>query len=189
MIKEIEIPQRNRIHPYKFNLWIALGSIVMMFAGFTSAYIVMHGRNTWESFPLPGIFWFSTGVILLSSLTMQQALRNFKERNMKRYRQLITLTAFLGLVFLCSQAVGFHELYGRGIKLDWNVSAGLLFIITGLHMLHVLGGVITLLIIFFMAYRRKVRSYDALPVELAATYWHFVDILWIYLFIFFIWIR
>ncbi|MHB1920751.1 MAG: cytochrome c oxidase subunit 3 [Chitinophagaceae bacterium] len=189
MMEEIEVDQRNRIHPYKFNLWIALGSIVMMFAGFTSAYIVMHARNTWQSFPLPRIFWFSTAVIMLSSLTMQKALMNFKARNMNRYKRLITLTVFLGLVFLVSQAIGFHELYSKGIKLDWNVSAGLLFIITGLHMLHVLGGVITLLIIFFMAFRRKVHSYDSIPVELAATYWHFVDILWIYLFLFFIWIR
>lgn len=181
--------QQNRIHPYKFNLWVAIGSIIMMFGGFTSAYVVMHARNTWVSFDLPVEFWFSTGIILLSSGTMHLALKNFKLRNFRAYRRLITITAFLGLIFLLSQSLGFYNLYSRGIKLAWNVSAGLLYIITGLHMLHVFGGVIALFVQFLRAFRRRIRSYDPLPVELVATYWHFVDLLWIYLFLFFIWIR
>lgn len=178
--------QRRRIHPYKFNLWVAMGSIVMLFAGFTSAYIVMRGTAKWQSFALPHIFWVSSFVILLSSMTMHLSLKNFRERNMSRYKILITLTAFLGVVFLVLQTLGFVHLYSRGIRLTWNVSAGLLFIITGLHMLHVIGGVIALLIIFALAYSRKIRTYSAVPVEIVSTYWHFVDALWIYLFIFFI---
>lgn len=181
--------QRKRIHPYKFIIWVAMGSIVMLFGGFTSAYVVMHARSTWESFQLPGIFRFSTVVIVLSSITMHMALRSFKMHNMIRYKILVTITAFLGLVFMLSQSIGFMHLYGEGIVLDWNVSAGLLYIITGAHMLHVFGGVVALLIIFFRAYRKRVRSYDAIPIEVAATYWHFVDVLWIYLYIFFILIR
>lgn len=178
--------QRGRIHPYKFNMWVALGSIVMLFAGFTSAYIVMRGDGGWQSFALPHIFWFSTLVILASSLTMHLSLKNFRERNMGSYKNLITLTAVLGVVFLVSQTLGFMNLYSKGIKLTWNVSAGLLFVITGMHMLHVLGGVIALLIIFARAYRKSIRTYSAVPVEIVSTYWHFVDALWIYLFIFFI---
>ncbi|WP_344974262.1 cytochrome c oxidase subunit 3 [Compostibacter hankyongensis] len=181
--------QRKRIHPYKFNMWVAMGSIVMMFAGFTSAYLVMQSRSTWQSFELPEVFWFSTAVILVSSGTIQWAYRSFKAHNMGRYKMLITVTAVLGLVFLASQTTGFAELYERGLKLDWNVSVALLYIIAGAHMLHVLGGVVALLIIFIRAYRRKVRSYDPIPIEVVATYWHFVDVLWIYLYVFFLWIR
>ena len=106
-----------------------------------------------------------------------------------RYKILITVTALLGLVFLISQGLGFSRLYSQGITLQWNISASLLYIIVGAHMVHVLGGVIALLVIFFRAYRRHVRTYDPVPVEVVATYWHFVDGLWIYLYIFFLWIR
>ena len=117
---------------------------------------------------------------------MHRSLRDFRERSMGKYKAMITLTAALGVVFLVSQTLGFISLYSRGIRLDWNVSAGLLFVITGMHMLHVLGGVIAILVIFARAYRKNIRSYSALPVEIVSTYWHFVDVLWIYLYIFFI---
>jgi cytochrome c oxidase subunit 3 len=170
-------------------MWLVLAGIVMFFAAFTSAYLVMRTRNSWEQFGLPEVFWFSTAVIVLSSYTMHLSLKNFREHNMRRYKMLITLTALLGIVFLVAQVIGFANLYHRGITLQWNLSASLLFIIVGAHMVHVLGGVIALLVIFARAYRRRIRSYDAVPVEVAATYWHFVDGLWIYLYIFFLLIR
>lgn len=170
-------------------MWLGLAGIVMFFAAFTSAYLVMRSQRSWEHFKLPDIFWFSTAVILVSSVTMHLSVKSFKDRRMQRYKVLITVTALLGLVFLISQGGGFLSLYHRGITLQWNLSASLLYIIVGAHMLHVLGGVIALLIIFFRAYRRRVRTYDAVPVEVVATYWHFVDGLWIYLYLFFLWIR
>jgi cytochrome c oxidase subunit 3 len=170
-------------------MWLALAGIVMFFAAFTSAYLVMRSRNSWEGFSLPDIFWFSTAVIVASSITMHLSVKNFKDRRMMRYKILITVTALLGLVFLISQGLGFSRLYSQGITLQWNISASLLYIIVGAHMVHVLGGVIALLVIFFRAYRRHVRTYDPVPVEVVATYWHFVDGLWIYLYIFFLWIR
>ncbi|SFV32376.1 cytochrome c oxidase subunit 3 [Thermoflavifilum thermophilum] len=181
--------QRKKIHPYKFNMWVAIAAIVMMFGGLTSAYVVMHGQSRWVSFQLPHQFIFSTTIILLSSLTMALAVKSFRQHQMNRYKMLITITAALGVVFMISQFMGFRFLYAHGVNLTFNVSASLLFIITGLHMLHVLGGVIALLVMFFRAFRSRVRSYDPVPVEVAATYWHFVDILWIYLFGFFIWMR
>lgn len=170
-------------------MWLVLAGIVMFFAAFTSAYLVMRTRNTWEGFRLPDVFWFSTIVILLSSYTMHISLKSFKEHRMQRYKTLITLTALLGVIFLVMQVIGFANLYGRGITLQWNLSASLLFIIVGAHMVHVLGGVIALFVIFARAYRRHTRTYDAVPVEVVATYWHFVDGLWIYLYIFFLLIR
>lgn len=170
-------------------MWLGLAGIVMFFAAFTSAYLVMHAQRSWEGFALPDVFWFSTAAILVSSFTMHLAVKRFKDHRMQHYKTLITVTALLGLVFLVSQGEGFYSLYARGITLQWNLSASLLYIIVGAHMLHVLGGVVALFVVFFRAYRRNVRTYDVVPVEVVATYWHFVDGLWIYLYIFFLWIR
>lgn len=183
--------QPQRIHPHKFTLWVAMGSIVMMFAGLTSAYIVKKNQSNWLAFELPKIFWVSTIVILLSSLTMHLATKAFKAREMSRYRTLITATAALGVTFLVMQYFGFMDLEGHGIALigpKSNSSASFLFVITALHMLHVLGGVVALLVIFARAFRTQVKSYNSVPVEIAGIYWHFVDVLWIYLFIFYSWI-
>src|ERR1700730_4516986 len=108
--------QRNKIHPHKFTLWIGIGSIVMMFAGLTSAYIVKREQPNWTSFEMPKIFWYSTAAILLSSLTIQFAFRSFKEREMQRYRRLVLATLVLGLTFICCQLIGFRELWDSGIS-------------------------------------------------------------------------
>lgn len=181
----------SRIHPHKFTLWVGMGSIIMMFAGLTSAYVVKKNQSNWLEFNLPQIFWYSTFVILLSSVTIHLTVKAFKAREMGRYRLLITLTAALGVLFLVLQLLGFRELQNSNIALvgaKSNSAASFLFVITGLHMLHILGGVIALLIIFARAYAVKVKNYSSLPIEMAATYWHLVDVLWIYLFIFYNWI-
>ena len=130
---------KKRMHPHKFTLWVAIGSIVMMFAGLTSAFIVKSNQSTWIPVAVPKIFWASTAAILLSSLTIQLALRSFKQRFMQQYRMLVGLTLILGIAFVLMQWLGFQQL--------WNDSS--------------------------------------VPVEVAATYWHFVDLLWLYLLVFF----
>jgi cytochrome c oxidase subunit 3 len=191
MMTTVQTREPQKIHPHKFTLWVGMGSIVMMFAAFTSAYIVKKNQSSWLEFELPRIFWYSTFVILASSVTMQLAIKAFKAREMTRYRNLVTITAILGVLFLVMQGMGFQSLELKNIALTGaksNSAASFLFVITGLHMLHVLGGVIALLVIFFKAYRLKVKNYSSLPIELAGTYWHFVDAIWIYLFIFYNWI-
>ena len=180
--------QRTRIHPHKFTMWIAMGSIVMMFAGLTSAYIVRSNQDNWLEFSLPGIFWYSTAVILASSVFMHLSVKSFKAREMKKYRLLITVTVLLGILFAVLQFLGFLSVNNSGVQLlgqGSNPSASFLAVIAGLHVLHVLGGVIALLIILFKAYSARSKNYSAVPVEIAGTYWHFVDAIWIYLFIFF----
>ncbi len=179
--------ERQRIHPHKFTLWIALGSILMMFAGLTSAYIVRRNQANWLEFSMPPVFWYSTLVILLSSLTMHLSYKSFKARDMARYRFLITVTAILGIVFAVLQGWGFVYLNDHGVKLvgsGSNPSASFLGVITGLHALHVLGGVIALIVIFIRAYSSRIKTYNTTTIELVSTYWHFVDVLWLYLFIF-----
>jgi cytochrome c oxidase subunit 3 len=180
--------QRKKIHPHKFTLWVAIGSIVMMFAGLTSAYIVKRSQANWALVEMPVIFWFSTVAILLSSLTIYMAQKAFGNREMRKYRQLLGLTAGLGLVFLVLQIIGFAGYEQQDIRLTGagsNASYSFLLAIAALHGVHVLGGVITLIVIYIRAVSTKSRNYSAVPVDVAATYWHFVDLLWIYLFIFF----
>ena len=180
--------QRKKIHPHKFTLWVAIGSIVMMFAGLTSAYIVKSNQASWQSIVIPKVFWYSTAVILLSSLTIQMALRSFKEREMNRYRMLIATTTVLGILFVVLQYFGFRQLWNSGVTFKGSNAGQFLYVISGLHALHVLGGVVVLIAMFIKAFFGMTKNYSSVPVELASTSWHFVDFLWLYLFVFFMWI-
>ena len=173
--------QKNRIHPHKFTLWIGLASIVMMFTGFTSAYIVKRNLANWITFDLPRIFWYSTAVIIISSLTIILSRNYFRQREMKQYRLWLAVTMILGIAFVCMQYIGFTQLWHNGVTLTRNVSFSFLYIIVGLHALHVIGGVIALIILLAKAYSIKRKNYSPVPIDLMNTYWHFVDLLWIYL--------
>jgi cytochrome c oxidase subunit 3 len=186
---EIVNDQRKKIHPHKFTLWVGLGSIIMMFAGLTSAYVVKRDQPGWTTFFIPRAFWYSTAVILISSLTIQMALKAFKDREMLRYRNLLSITAVLGLLFILLQWIGFRQIWASGINFHGSGGGQFLYVIAGLHALHVLGGIIPLVIMVGRAYASKVRSYNSVPVEVMSTYWHFVDMLWLYLFIFFMWVK
>jgi cytochrome c oxidase subunit 3 len=181
--------QKNRIHPHKFTLWIALASIIMMFTGFTSAYIVKRSMADWITFELPRIFWYSTAVIILSSITIIISRNYFRQRDMRLYRLWLIFTLVLGTAFVCMQYIGFSELWHSGITLTRNVSFSFLYIIVGLHALHVLGGVVALIILSIRAYSIKRKTYNLVPVDLMNTYWHFVDLLWLYLLVFLTMIR
>ncbi len=176
--------QKDRIHPHKFSLWIALASIIMMFTGFTSAYLVKRNMANWTTFELPLIFWYSTAVIIISSITIIVSRNYFRQREMKKYRLWLGVTLVLGTAFVCMQYIGFSELWHSGVTLTRNVSFSFLYIIVGLHALHVVGGVIALIILLIKAYSAKRKNYSIIPIDLMSTYWHFVDILWIYLLVF-----
>lgn len=192
---------RRKIHPQKFMMWIAMGSMAMAFAGLTSGYLVRQAQGNWRYYQLPAMFWYSTIAIVISSVTMALGVKAFKNRQMSRYRMLITTTLILGVIFGLLQYGGFYQLYHQvqairingetlkqaaPVRLDGNPSESFLFIIAGLHLAHLVGGVIALLIVFLKAFSRKVKIYNSTGLEIAATYWHFVDILWVYLFVFFL---
>ena len=188
MTLEIVSQQRKKIHPHKFTLWVAIASVLMMFAGLTSAFIVKSNLVGWRQIEMPRIFWGSTIAIVASSVTIQAALRSFRQREMNNYRLLLGITFLLGIVFVALQWFGFMELWDQQ-KVTFRGVAGagqFLYVIFGLHAIHVIGGVIALMVLFSRAFFGNVKSYNPVPVEIAATYWHFVDILWLYLLIFFI---
>lgn len=185
----VSTQQQNKIHPHKFSLWVALVSIIMMFAGLTSAYIVKSNLAGWINIEIPNIFWLSTAIIVSSSLTMQLALRAFKQRERQQYRSWLTVTLVLGLGFIICQYIGFNILWNHGVVFEGASAGQFLYVIAGLHALHILGGIIALLVMVLKSYFGKVKSYNTVPVEVMATYWHFVDILWIYLLVFFTLVR
>ena len=184
--------QKRKIHPHTFTLWVAIGSILMMFAGLTSAYIVKRSQASWLMIEIPVMFWYSTATILASSVTVQLALKALKKREMINYRRLLVVTAVLGVLFIVLQVAGFRQFAAQDIRLigaGSNASYSFLLAISGMHGVHVLGGVVALVVIAIRALNSSTRSYSTVPLEIAATYWHFVDALWIYLFIFFNWMK
>ncbi len=185
----VAMEQRKKIHPHKFTLWVGIGSLLMMFAGLTSAYIVKRNQANWQTFELPQLFWYSTVAIILSSITIFLAERAFKQREMKKYRSFLSATVVLGVLFIVLQSLGFQQLWEKGITLQASVSYSFLYVIIGLHAAHVLSGILALILLFAKAFSTKTRNYNSVPVELVSTYWHFVDILWIYLLIFLMMIR
>ncbi|MEO6327925.1 MAG: cytochrome c oxidase subunit 3 [Ginsengibacter sp.] len=181
--------QRKRIHPHKFTLWVGIGSITMMFAGLTSAYIVKRNLANWITFDLPLIFWYSTVIIILSSLTILIGRNHFKQGEMAKYRQWLSITTGLGILFVVTQTLGFINLWNNGITLTRNVSFSFLYIIVGLHALHVVAGLIALLVILGRSFSSRRKLYSTIQIDLMSTYWHFVGFLWIYLLIFLVLIR
>ena len=183
------VDQNKKIHPHKFTLWVGIGSIIMMFAGLTSAYIVKRQQPGWTNYVTPIAFYYSTAIMIISSVTIFLAGKSFSERRMVRYKKLVVATAILGLVFMLLQWLGFRHLWKTGTTLQGSGAGQFLYIIAGLHGLHVLGGVIALFTLYLKARNTRIRSYNAVPVGVVSTYWHFVDLLWIYLFIFFLMVQ
>lgn len=188
-------PENNTLQGKRFLLWLAIGSTVMMFAGFTSAYIVKKAdASSWTQFTLPLQFYISTALILASSVFMFVARRGFSAGNLFRYRNFLLLTFLAGVGFLISQVSGWRTLVGEGIIINEEVSGAFFYVISGAHALHVTGGVIILLIALIRVSKRIKRAgrddeetinpERMYRVDLTSIYWHFVDILWIYLFFF-----
>ena len=174
----------RKMEPQKFMMWFAIGSITLTFAGFTSAYIVRKAQGLWEQFTMPSIFYYSTVIILLSSLIFILGKRAFKAKDFKKYNLAMLVTLLLGITFMVLQYMGFKLLYSENVRINGNVSNSFFFVIAGAHLLHILGGVIALTISWLRNYIRPEAKRTLLSVEIMGTYWHFIDILWLYLFVF-----
>lgn len=173
-------------------LWVAMISMVMFFAGLTSAYVISMKREDWVSFDLPQAFYVSTFLIVLSSITLILSQKFLKQNKRQLSILLLLITFILGLSFVWQQYVGFNQLRSVGLFFtgpESTVSTSFIIGISFMHVLHILAGIIVLLVVIYNHFKYKYTSTDLLGFELGAIFWHFVDVLWIYLFFFFYFIR
>ena len=177
----------------KMMLWFGIVSLLMSFAGWTSAYIVSSSREDWmQDYQIPRAFWFSTGIILLSSLTYWLAKRAVSQNQQSRGTLFLGVTLLLGGAFIISQLQGFSEMIGLGYYFTGptsNITLSYIFLIAMVHILHVVAGLISLLVVFFKQTRGKYGPGRMLGMELGITFWHFLDALWLYLILFFYFTR
>jgi cytochrome c oxidase subunit 3 len=201
----------QRVSTRKFLLWLGIVSIVMLFAGLTSAYMVRQGEGKWVKFDLPSLFLVSTVMIVLSSITIQWAVNSVKKNNLPALSRALVLTAILGAGFVLFQYLSWKQLVDSGIYFVGtvkdinanyeyiragtenpadvqNVAGSFLYALTGLHVIHLLGGLIALSVVLWRAFRKKYSSENYEGLSVCATYWHFLDGLWIYLYLFLIFI-
>ena len=169
-------------------LWIGIVSIVMFFSGWTSAVIVSKGGNgNWLNIELPFAFSLSTIIIVLSSILFHYGLISIKKDNKKALKLAVSLTLVLGLLFVVSQFYGWKELYSNGIVATGSSStnaSSFIYLITVFHVLHLLAGIISLIVVSVKSFKGKYNSTNFLGVEVSIIYWHFLGALWIYLFLF-----
>lgn len=182
---------RSRVHPQKFALWLSFASIIMMFGALTSAYIVKQAAGNWLEFALPMEFIFSTIAIVASSICLHVSFKAFQKRNRAVHKYGLIAGFILGITFVVLQYFGWNTLFSVGVDLKGNASGSFFYLITGLHAVHVLGGIAALCVALYHTFSlpfnvtvKRVHRY-----ELVVQYWHFVDILWLYLLIFLVFVK
>lgn len=187
--EELTVAKKKSAKPM---LWVSMISMVMFFAGLTSAYVISMKRDDWVSFDLPDAFFISTFLIVASSITLFLSQKFLKQNKRQLSLILVVVTLLLGVGFVWQQYVGFNQLRSVGLFFtgpESTVSTSFIIGITFMHVLHLLAGIIVLLVVIYNHFKYKYKSDDMLGFELGAIFWHFVDILWIYLFFFFYFIR
>lgn len=192
MATEIRIIEEAKktlsMHPKKFALWLFMGSVVMLFAALTSAYIVRQAEGNWMLFELPRLFWVNTGVILISSVTIQWAYFSAKRDNLETVKLALSVTTLLGIAFLVGQYLAWGQLVEGNVYFVNDrasaVSGSFVYVISGLHGLHIVSGVIFLVVVLIATFRFKTHSKNLTQMEMCMTYWHFLGGLWLYLFLF-----
>ncbi len=185
---EFKIVEESRkpmaMHPKKFAMWLFIATVVMLFASLTSAYIVRQAYGNWTYFELPSMFYATTVVILLSSVTMQWAYFAAKKDNQPTVRLMMWLTLGLGLAFLGGQLLGWSQLIDQHVYLLGNPSGSFVYVLTWLHAMHIVSAVVYVAVMVRSVYRLKVNPANLAGLEMCATYWHFLGGLWLYLFVF-----
>lgn len=168
-------------------LWLAIVSMCMIFGGLTSAYMVRSGDPGWLSFELPKMFFVSTAVIIASSFTMLFAYQSARKNNFSGVKMGMLLTLFLGITFIVCQFMAYNALVKQGIFIGGptsNPAGSFLYVISGAHLAHLAGGIIMLIIVCIKAFKQLYHSKKLLGLQLCSIYWHFLDLLWVYLFLF-----
>jgi cytochrome c oxidase subunit 3 len=185
--------QEKRARAKKMMLWFGIVSLLMAFAGWTSAYIVSSSREDWlRDFDLPAAFFISTGVIILSSISYHLAKKAVEKNSAKEATNWLLITVVLGISFIVLQFSGFSQMIGQGYYFTGptsSITMSYIFLIAIVHILHVVAGLISLMVVLYNHLQNKYSSEAMLGMELGLTFWHFLDLLWVYLILFFYFFR
>ncbi|CAN1562263.1 CyoC Heme/copper-type cytochrome/quinol oxidase, subunit 3 [Spirosomataceae bacterium] len=190
MKKDIEITKPIlTVNKWKFIVWLFIVTIIMFFAAFTSAYLVRRAEGNWTEFEIPPIFYYSTAVLLLSSVFMHLGYKAAKKDNFNSLKLYISITFVAGMIFLVMQYMGWTILQKEGVFLKGNPAESFYYILTGLHGFHLVTGLVVLFFSFLEAFKMNIHAKNLIRIEVCATYWHFLDILWVYLLLFLVFFR
>ncbi len=183
----------KRREPFSFMLYLAIIGSILLFLTILLVFIMKEVRNIDIPVSIPKVFWLSTALILASSYTLNQANKTFRNEKFRQYRLHIALTLALGILFILLQLLGWKQLLNLGITMSNNTGGMFIYVLSGLHIFHTLGGIIALVSANKDAFQRlnyvdsfvySVNPPKQLKIKLISIYWHFIDILWLILFIF-----
>lgn len=164
---------------YRLAMWLVIACVAIIFLALSAMYLLNRaGRG---QLAMPRVFWVSSGLIMLSSVTMEVARRHLRQRREDHFRVWIVVTLLLGLGFLVAQLFGWSSLQAAGFYINHNLRSGYAYIFTGLHGLHLLGGLLALLWVALRHPAKWTALRRRVSVDAAAAYWHFLDVLWLYL--------
>lgn len=176
---------------YRIGMWVGIGSILMLFTALTSAYIVragLPGSNDWQPITMPPLVWVSTALIIASSFTIVAARKALARDEMAGYERWLWVTLLLGVGFIGMQLLAWRQLVGQGVYLASNPHSSFFYVMTGLHGLHILGGVLALTFMVLRVRRQRgtlagrgVDPKRRVATDVLGIYWHFMDGLWVYL--------
>ena len=177
----------SRANRYRIGMWVALASIAMLFTALSSAYIVRAGAaSDWVSIAMPRVLLFSTALILISSVTLEVSRRSLIDSSLDGHGRWLLVTMLLGLGFLASQLVAWRQLARQGVYLSSNPHSSFFYLLTAAHAVHLAGGLLALIFLWVrsrLATERKVTARGQAAADAVTIYWHFMDALWIYLFL------
>ncbi len=172
----------------KMMLWFGMASMIMMFAGLTSAYVVSKNRPDWGAdFQLPDAMYWSTLVIVLSSMTLLLAKKSISANKRTNATASLIATLLLGITFMVLQFESFSEIIKAGYYFtgsESNITTSFIYVVVLAHLAHLVAGLIVLLVVIYNHFKHRYHSGQMLGIELGSMFWHFLDILWVYLFLF-----
>ena len=173
---------------YRLAMWLGLVSVSMLFVAMTSAYVLRYYTSQssrtpdWKPLKVPSALWMTTGIILLSSVTIELARRALRSNHYQLFRAMILSTILLGAIFIIGQLIGWQQLVEQGVYLYSNSHSSFFYILTALHGMHLMGGLLALTYVSIPALRMRITTKNRHIVEITTVYWHFMDGLWVYLF-------
>ena len=163
--------------------WILMTAVTMLFAGLSSAYIVLRGVPEWQNITVPRLVWANTLILFASSIAIEFARSAVRKDQLGAVRQWLSMSGILGFGFLVGQLLVWRQLVNAGVYLSTTIHSSFFYVLTGAHALHLAGGLIGLVVVLRRAFTNGLTASNHEPLRVWALYWHFMDVIWIYCFL------